>query len=771
MKKVLIISYFYLPGNFAGSYRVASWVKYLNEFGYYPIVVTRHWNEGQTGFTDISDRKNIHIEKSGKSEIHYLPYKGNLRDKLLRKSRNRFSSLRRLLSIGEILLQNFTIRVIPFNNLYYYSKKYLANNPDVNVVVISARPFILFHFGYLLKKHFPYLNWIADYRDPWNTHEYFNTVQNKQIRAIESRSEKKWISRSSIITSCSELWCNQLSEYTGIRARAIYNGYDAQEWQCLDKKNTQKNSSEFTLLYNGTLYQMQNIDNIFDGIINLIKNGKDQIRICLVGMANDTDQVARIHQKIKGYELHFQLTARVSQKEIIQKMHDADLFLMFGYGILKGCYPVKLFEYLAGGKPILMSPSDHDVIEEVIKECQAGFVSDNADEVFKYLSDAYDEWKTKGVVAYNGQDALIEKYSRSIQAGALADIMDGLLSGKIANVTAGAESHRTREIISAGIHKLGITKILHKKIDRSRVRVLCFHNISLDSIPAYPSLSPEHFRKLMSYFSKEFDIIPLFQVTDIPISVKKPMVLTFDDGYCSFYNNALPVLKEFNLPAHNNVIVECVGSGKFFWTQRLNNAISHIYRTNRKFYFNYDGVVLTSDKKTELPHKAAFRIYRHLLYLEKSRRDVILDKLEIAFDVPADIHSELMDWDTIKKCMQSGIRIGSHTMSHDSLTTIDSGEQLKHEIADSKTILEQQLGVPIDTLAFPNGVYNERCIRIAEQSGYKILLGSEENHLRLNQENLMAKSLLIPRISINRNRFYEDILKAENLHNILRFRI
>ena len=52
MKKLLIISYFYPPANFVGAQRTAAWAKYLHEYGYYPIIITRQWNEGQTDLVD-----------------------------------------------------------------------------------------------------------------------------------------------------------------------------------------------------------------------------------------------------------------------------------------------------------------------------------------------------------------------------------------------------------------------------------------------------------------------------------------------------------------------------------------------------------------------------------------------------------------------------------------------------------------------------------------------------------------------------------------------
>ena len=62
MKKILLISYFYPPANFVGVQLTAAWAKYLHEYGYYPIIITRQWNEGQT---DLADQLKNSVLKIG----------------------------------------------------------------------------------------------------------------------------------------------------------------------------------------------------------------------------------------------------------------------------------------------------------------------------------------------------------------------------------------------------------------------------------------------------------------------------------------------------------------------------------------------------------------------------------------------------------------------------------------------------------------------------------------------------------------------------------
>jgi glycosyltransferase involved in cell wall biosynthesis len=423
MKKVLILTYFFPPGSFAGSHRAASWVEHLHEFDLYPVVVTRHWDEGQDGFSDISGKRTIQVDKGEHAEVHYLPYRGNLRDKILRKSKDRFAILRRFLSLCEILFQNITNRIIPFRNLYLYSKKILKEQPDIDIVVVTAKPFILFRFGYMLKKHFSYLRWIADYRDPWNTNEYSAPRSNSFIRAIERYSEKKWVSSAAMVTSCSELWCRQIESFTGKEARVVLNGYDHSLALAAKSVQIPQKNAEFTIGYNGTLYPMQHIDNIIDPIINLIKSGKQKIRVCFWGIENNPEQADRIKKKIQGYEPYFQFTGRLPKDELNRNLLRSDLLIIFGITQLKGCYSVKIFEYLAAGKPILMSPSDHDVAEALIKDTRSGYVCETAAETETMLQKLYREFMEKGTLDHKPDKDKIAVYSRQYQTGVLAKII------------------------------------------------------------------------------------------------------------------------------------------------------------------------------------------------------------------------------------------------------------------------------------------------------------------------------------------------------------
>ena len=78
---------------------------------------------------------------------------------------------------------------------------------------------------------------------------------------------------------------------------------------------------------------------------------------------------------------------------------------------------------------------------------------------------------------------------------------------------------------------------------------------------------------------------------------------------------------------------------------------------------------------------------------------------------------QYMNADEIKEMAAAGWEVGSHTISHMDLTTLDPYGQ-RHEIVDSRTLLENALGVPILTIAYPFGISDPGVLDYAHFAGY-----------------------------------------------------
>ena len=77
-----------------------------------------------------------------------------------------------------------------------------------------------------------------------------------------------------------------------------------------------------------------------------------------------------------------------------------------------------------------------------------------------------------------------------------------------------------------------------------------------------------------------------------------------------------------------------------------------------------------------------------------------------------------LDWDDVARlAAMPGITIGSHTVSHPYLPTLDEA-QARHEIAESRRQIEAHLGTPADYFCYPSGDLSARERLLVQQAGY-----------------------------------------------------
>lgn len=87
-----------------------------------------------------------------------------------------------------------------------------------------------------------------------------------------------------------------------------------------------------------------------------------------------------------------------------------------------------------------------------------------------------------------------------------------------------------------------------------------------------------------------------------------------------------------------------------------------------------------------------------------------------------------MDDMQIRELYANGWEVGSHSISHVSLT--ERVDRQRDEIVDSRRKLQNRLGLPILTFAYPFGAYNEESIHYARFAGYIAAMGLGDSSLQ-----------------------------------------
>jgi peptidoglycan/xylan/chitin deacetylase (PgdA/CDA1 family) len=233
-----------------------------------------------------------------------------------------------------------------------------------------------------------------------------------------------------------------------------------------------------------------------------------------------------------------------------------------------------------------------------------------------------------------------------------------------------------KRLIKGALARSGHYERRLRQLSFPGVAVLCYHGVRGNSQPrgAMPTEAlhvtqrelAEHCR-LIAEACHPIDLATFTAAGALP---RRPVLVTFDDGYRSVLSLALPVLRHYGIPAAIFAVAGPIAGGRLFWF----DAVAR----------NLGGAAVEEAKKLSY---GAFRelVDRHQV---AAAADDPCAPLSIA---------ELRSLAAAPDCA-----IGAHTIEHPILARAPLADQ-RQEIAGSRTRLEEWLDRPVPTFAYPNG--------------------------------------------------------------------
>ena len=130
------------------------------------------------------------------------------------------------------------------------------------------------------------------------------------------------------------------------------------------------------------------------------------------------------------------------------------------------------------------------------------------------------------------------------------------------------------------------------------------------------------------------------------------------------------------------------------------------------------------------------------------------------------IQNDRVSWEEIEQMVDSGlISIGSHTLGPEPLINSKSEEELKKEIFESKKRLEEKLGRPVNTFAYPEGCFNDKIKKFVIDAGYKAAVATNPGEKFSNNDLFALKRL---RISQNTDNLFVFWVESSGYYNFMR---
>lgn len=125
-----------------------------------------------------------------------------------------------------------------------------------------------------------------------------------------------------------------------------------------------------------------------------------------------------------------------------------------------------------------------------------------------------------------------------------------------------------------------------------------------------------------------------------------------------------------------------------------------------------------------------------------------------------------LSWEQITLMQASGlVTIGSHCLGPEPLVNLRSGSALRAEIFDSKKILEQKLGRPVNSFSYPEGRFNAKIRGLVIQAGYKLAVATNPG-IKFPNDDIFALKRL--RISSTSDSLFVFWVESSGFYNFMR---
>jgi peptidoglycan/xylan/chitin deacetylase (PgdA/CDA1 family) len=245
---------------------------------------------------------------------------------------------------------------------------------------------------------------------------------------------------------------------------------------------------------------------------------------------------------------------------------------------------------------------------------------------------------------------------------------------------------------------------LFRWINRNRLIILTYHSVlpaacDIDEGESRNVVDEQMFAWQMRYLSKHFRCLRLEDAVDL-LRKGEPLppnaaVVTFDDGFRNNLRYAFPILRRYGVPATVFVTTGHIGRGvRLLWTERVGRIL-------RAAGISADGARIEMKRLKSM----AWRQRDDAIHELETR----LVKARPSAAQLAEPNAErymFLTWSEVQELMRGGVTIGSHTVEHPIMSSLDL-ERREWEVVQSKQEIERHLGAPCTLFSYPNGTADD----------------------------------------------------------------
>lgn len=277
---------------------------------------------------------------------------------------------------------------------------------------------------------------------------------------------------------------------------------------------------------------------------------------------------------------------------------------------------------------------------------------------------------------------------------------------------------------------------------RGSLIILTYHSFCTEwPSGLFASLPIDRFERQLRFLRDNFKVVGLEdglnRIQQGQIGDKPWVAITIDDGFVDNYTHAWPVLQRYAVPAAIFVATDFIDTGRSPWPIQIVEILDRTEASGLEFPFHADlrshtakSAVLEKLKKVWAPLSPEERFSRLIALRKYLRVDNSSQYLPLS-------------WDQAREMQSGGLTFGSHTVYHSIVSQTDS-PVTNEELLHSKQRIEEELQVPCNFFAYPDGGHNAQAAAAVKSAGYLGALTQNRGHNTILTDPLLLCRLEVP---------------------------
>lgn len=435
MKRVGLVAYWYPPRESAGALRAAALARYLPEFGWQPVVVTVRPGgvRPAPGIDGVPEPALATTDRAW----HAL-------------ARAAVETWRGPAALESLKTENVLAGRRPHARAAHWFYRHVLSFPDDTwpwlidcgsvarvlaahgvEAIVSTSPPPTAHLVASAAARRLGVPWIADYRDPWSQRSAWRRAW--PLAGVEARLERRTLSRAAHVVTVSEPIAANLRRLLGRPVSVVPNGFDPADRGAVACDPLPLGAGRFTLLHTGTLTTGSREPGLlFEALDAIVGRGELAIASLEVWFVGHHLEVARRAAAAwPRLAPALRLAGPVPRATALDAQRRATALVALGSPdpAFDGDVPIKVFEYLDTGRPVVAIASAQSALAALLGATGGGRTAATAGEVEAVLLDWLAAWRRDGRVTASTDRLAVARYERRGLTGEFAEVLDRVTGG------------------------------------------------------------------------------------------------------------------------------------------------------------------------------------------------------------------------------------------------------------------------------------------------------------------------------------------------------